>query len=360
MSSSATGGPGVDGSTAAQSAPVRAPVTLRDVAARAGVHPSTASRALNLATRPSVNAATAARVLDAAKALGYRPNSLARGLRTNRTFTIGMVVPDLTNPLFPPIARGLEDRLNEHGYQLILANTDDDDAKEQAVLEVMSTRRVDGLVLATARPSHPSLGDLAASHAPIVLVNRGSDEDVSSVTGDDHAGVGLAVRHLVELGHRRIGFVGGTRATPTGLARYQSFTAWVESEGLGLDPELVAFADTFTEEEGAAAFAELLDRGAAFTAVVTGNDLIALGVYDVARARGLRVPEDVSVVGYNDIPFCENFHPPLTTIRVPHRQIGVKAAELILAAVEDPDATTVSVRLQPSLVVRGSTARRDG
>jgi LacI family transcriptional regulator len=334
------------------------PVTLRDVATRARVHPSTASRALNLATRSSVSAATAARVLDAATSLGYRPNSLARGLRTNRTFTIGMVVPDLTNPLFPPIARGLEDRLNEHGYQLILANTDDDDAKEQAVLAMMSTRRVDGLVLATARPSHPTLGDLAAAHAPIVLVNRGSDEAVSSVTGDDHAGVGLAVRHLVELGHERIAFVGGSRATPTGLARYQSFMAWSESEGVGFDPQLVAFAESFTERSGASAFAELLDRGAAFSAVVTGNDLIALGVYDVARERGLRIPEDVSVVGYNDIPFCENFHPPLTTIRIPHRQIGVKAAELILAAVEDPDATMVSLRLAPTLVTRESTARR--
>jgi LacI family transcriptional regulator len=338
----------------------RAPATLREVAARAQVHPSTASRALNRETRSSVSAVTAARVLDAARALDYRPNSLARGLRTNRTFTIGMVVPDLTNPLFPPIARGLEDRLNEHGYQLILANTDDDDAKEQAVLEVMSNRRVDGLVLATARASHPVLGELAAAHAPIVLVNRGSDEDVSSVTGDDHAGVGLAVRHLVELGHRRIGFVGGSRSTPTGLTRYQSFTAWIESEGVGFDPELVVFADTFTEDAGAAAFAELLDRGVEVTAVVAGNDLIALGVYDVARARSLRVPEDVSVIGYNDIPFCDNFHPPLTTIRVPLRQIGVKAAELILDAVENTEATMVSVALQPTLVVRESTARRIG
>jgi LacI family transcriptional regulator len=355
------GGPDLDGSPVEVGAvPVRAPVTLRDVAARAQVHPSTASRALNRETRASVSAATASRVLDAARALDYRPNSLARGLRTNRTFTIGMVVPDLTNPLFPPIARGLEDRLNEQGYQLILANTDDDDAKEQAVLEMMSTRRVDGLVLATARASHPVLGALAASQAPIVLVNRGSDEDVSSVTGDDHAGIGLAVKHLVELGHRRIAFVGGSRATPTGLARYQSFTAWIESEGVGFDPTLVAFAGTFTEDEGAEAVAQLLDGGAEFTAVVTGNDLIALGVYDVARARGLRVPEDISVVGYNDIPFCENFHPPLTTIRVPLRQIGEQAAELILAAVEDPGATMVSVRLQPTLVVRESTARHDG
>jgi LacI family transcriptional regulator len=333
------------------------PVTLRDVASEAGVHPSTASRALNPATSSSVSLVTAARVRDAAEALGYRPNSLARSLRTNRTHTVGMVVPDLTNPLFPPIARGIEDRLGKAGYTLILANTDHDDTKERAVVETLTSRRVDGLVLATARRDHPLLEELLAEHFPIVLVNRSSDQiRISSVTGDDHAGIGLAVRHLAALGHRRIAFVGGTREAPTGLVRYQSFISWMESEGLHFDPELVAFAESFREETGAAAFAELLDRGADFTGVVTGNDLIALGCYDVARERGLSVPGVFSVVGYNDIPFCENFHPPLTSIRIPHYEIGVKAAELLLAGIGDPTAVPVSMRLPSTLVVRESTA----
>ena len=333
-------------------------VTLRDVAARAGVHPSTASRALNARTHDAVNPATVERVRAAAVTLGYRPNSLARSLRTKRTLTIGMVVPDLTNPLFPPIARGIEDRLNDAGYTLILANTDDDSDREHAVLEALSGRRIDGLVLATARRTSRTVDEVRAAGLPVVLVNRGSDDPgVSSVTGDDHTGIGLAVRHLLELGHRRIAYVGGSTEAPTGLVRYQSFVSWMQSAAEAeFDSDLVALATSFREETGAEAFAELLARGVEFTAAVTGNDLIALGCYDVARERGLRVPADISVVGYNDIRFCDKFDPPLTTIRIPLYQVGVKAAELMLEAISTPDPTPVSVRLSPSLVVRSSTA----
>jgi LacI family transcriptional regulator len=338
------------------------PVTLRDVAARAGVHPSTASRALNARARGAVNTATIERVRSAAAELGYRPNSLARSLRTKRTYTIGMVVPDLTNPLFPPIARGIEDRLTEGGYTLILANTDDDAAREHSVIEALTARRIDGLVLATARRSSTTVEEVSRSALPVVLVNRGSDDPgVSSVTGDDHAGIGLAVRHLAGLGHRRIAFVGGSTETPTGLARYQSFVSWMQSDdALEFDAELIAVASSFREETGAEAFVELLDRRVPFTAAVTGNDLIALGCYDVARGRGLRVPDDFSIVGYNDLRFSDKFDPPLTTIRIPLYQVGVKAAELMVEAIGNPQATPVSLRLSPQLVVRGSTAPLPG
>ncbi|MPZ87656.1 MAG: substrate-binding domain-containing protein [Nitriliruptorales bacterium] len=333
------------------------PITLRDVAEQASVHPSTASRALNSRTRDMVNPATVARVLEVARELGYQPNSLARGLKMNQTFTVGMLVPDLTNPLFPPIVRGIEDRLNEQGYTLVLANTDNDDGKERAIISAMGTRRVDGLILATARREYPLLDEILAGDLRVVLVNRAVDNPaVPSVVGDDHAGVGFAVRHLVELGHRRIAHVAGTQAVTTGLARYQSFVSWMQSLDLELDRDLVVFADWFQEQSGARAFAELLDRGRDFTAVVAANDLIALGCYDVLTERGLRVPEDVSVIGYNDIPFSDKFNPPLTTIRIPHYAMGVRGAELLLEAIDDPDATPVSMRLSPSLVIRASTA----
>lgn len=335
---------------------LRTPVTLREVAARAGVHPSTASRALNERTRPTVNTATAARVALAAKKLGYQPNSLARGLRTKRTLTVGMLLPDLTNPLFPPIVRGIEDRLGARGYTLILANTDNNAAKERALLDVMAARRVDGLILATARRQSPIFENVFASGMPVVLVNRTTDNAaVASVAGDDHAGIGLAVRHLVSLGHRRIAFVGATRAVSTGLGRYQSFLSWIQSEGLEVDHELIVFAEWFKEEPGAAAFRELLDRKRDFTAVVAGNDLIALGCYEVVRELGLRVPADISVVGYNDIPFSDKFSPPLTTVRSQDYQIGFNAAGLLLDSIDGVDVSAVSLRLTPTLVVREST-----
>ncbi len=335
------------------------PVRLRDVAALARVHPSTASRALNPVVRSTVNPATVARVVSAARKLGYQPNALARGLRLNRTFTIGMLIPDLTNPLFPPIARGIEDRLARDGYALVLANTSDSEAKERAIVELIGKRRVDGLLLATAERTYPLLDELRESGVPVVLINRVPDNPpVSSVVGDDHAGIGLGVRHLVSLGHRRIAFVGGTRSVSTGLHRYQAFLSWMQSEGLDPDPSLIAIASWFRKKPGQESCGKLLDEGAKFTAIVAGNDLLALGCYAALRERGLSVPDDVSVVGYNDIPFSSEFAPPLTTIRIPHYEIGVEAAELILDAMA-PEAASrppVSLRLAPELIVRESTA----
>jgi LacI family transcriptional regulator, galactose operon repressor len=335
----------------------RTPATLIDVARLADVHASTASRALNVHTRGKVSTATVARVLDAAKRLGYQPNSLARGLKMSRTFTVGMLIPDLTNPLFPPIVRGIEDRLSQDGWTLVIANTDNDDDKERSLLDAMTARRVDGLILATARRRYPLLDEILASAVPVVLVNRVTDNPtVPSVLADDHAGIGMAVRHLASLGHRRIAHVGGTRSVSTGLTRYQSFISWLQSEGLEVDDRRIVLATWFNEDRGAAAAEELLSRDVDFTAAVCGNDLIALGLYDVLRARNLRIPEDISVIGYNDIPFNDKFSPPLTSIRLPHYDIGWKAAELLLEVIGDPERSPVAVRLRPELVVRGSTA----
>lgn len=330
--------------------------TLRDVALAAQVHPSTASRALNERTRTMVNATTVSRVLAAADALGYQPNALARGLKSNETMTVGMLVPDLTNPLFPPIARGLEDRCTRDGYTVLVANTDNDRDKERRILEVMARRRVDGLVVATAQRDD-RLRDVVLRDYPVVFVNRTADDPaIPSVAGDDHAGIGLAVGHLADLGHRHIAHLAGPATVSTGLIRQQSFTTWMSGRGLHVRPELLERCDWFTQQAGAAAFARLLDRGTPFTAVVAANDLVALGCYDVAAERGIRIPEDLSVVGYNDIPFTDRFDPPLTSIRIPHYQIGVRAAELLLASIRGADNRGVAVRLLPELRVRRSTA----
>ena len=332
-------------------------VRLRDVADMAGVHPSTASRALNERSRSLVNEQTVVRVLEAARTLGYQPNSLARGLKTNQTFTVGMLLPDLTNPLFPPIVRGVEDTLGAGDYTVILGNTDNDADKEVAILQTMLNRRVDGLIVASARRSASHIAQLGDSGLPVVLVNRSSDDaQLPSVSGDDHAGIGLAVRHLASLGHKKIAHVGGPQDLSTGLARYQSFVAWMQSEGLDPDPRLIVFSEWFHEAPGAIAAAELFDRGVAFTAIVAANDLLAIGCYDVLAERGLRVPEDVSVIGYNDMPFSDKFDPPLTTIHIPHYMIGVRAAEVLMELMAEHDVGGQALRLTPTLVARASTA----
>lgn len=342
--------------------PVQTP-TLRDVAEAAGVHPATASRALNPATRGLVNADTARRVIKVAESLGYRPNPIARGLKTAKSGTVGLVIPDLTNPLFPPIVRGIEDVLEPAGYSGLIVSTDNDPQRERQQIESLRSRQVEGLIVATALLDHPLLAQLKREGVPMVMVNRRPEGmDVPSITPDDAAGIELAVRHLAELGHTRIAHLAGPVRTSTGMIRARAFRSTVRDLGLDDDPGLFATCDFWSEEAGAAALRELLDRGEQFTAIVAGNDLIALGCYDVFAERGLRCPADISVVGFNDMPFLDKLQPPLTTIAVPHQQIGAEAARLLLDAIADPDRPARSVLLPLSLVVRGSTApptRRD-
>jgi LacI family transcriptional regulator len=333
--------------------------TLRDVAQVAGVHPATASRALNPQTRPLVNADTARKVLRAAESLGYQPNPIARSLKTARTTTVGMVIPDLTNPLFPPIVRGAEDVLASAGYNAWIANTDNDPKREEAQIESLRSRQVEGLIIATARRDHPLLTRLHEQRVPMVLVNRRVDNlELPQVSADDAVGIELAVAHLAALGHRRVAHLAGPQDTSTGVARARAFRHSVRDHGLADDPALVVECAYWSEEDGAAGVRRLLDAGAEFTAIVGGNDLLALGCYDVFAERGLRCPEDVSLVGFNGMPFLDKMRPPLTTVSIPHYELGVEAARLLLDAIEEPDRTPRSVLLAPSLVVRSSTAPR--
>ncbi len=332
-------------------------LTLRDVADAAGVHPATASRALNPATRGLVNADTARRVIKVAEHLGYRPNPIARGLKTSKSSTVGLVIPDLTNPLFPPIVRGIEDVLEPAGYSGLIVNTDNDPQREHAQIELLRSRQVEGLIVATALIDHPLLGRLQREGVPMVMVNRRPDGiDVPSITPDDAAGIELAVAHLVDLGHTRIGHLAGPATTSTGVERRKAFLNAARDRGLDADPALVITCESWTEESGAVALRQLLASRPDVTAVVAGNDLIALGCYDVFAERGIVCPRDISVVGFNDMPFLDKLAPPLTTISIPHQQIGAEAARMLLDAIAEPERAARSVRLPLALVVRGSTA----
>jgi len=332
-------------------------VTLRDVARHAGVHPATASRALNNATRSLVNEATAQRVLQVAEELGYRPNPIARGLKTNRSTTVGVLLPDLTNPLFPPIVRGIEDRLAEDGYTAVLANTDNDPTKERLHFEIMRSRQVEGFILATAERDDPLIDDLMSSDAPMVMVNRTvENERAHAVVADDRLGSRLAVDHLVALGHTQIAHIMGPERLSTARNRLEGFLAGMRQHVVDADDDLIEIAGAFTEVEGARAFRRLLDRKAKFTAVYAANDLLALGCFDIMEEKGIGCPDEVSVVGYNDIPFMDKLRPALTTIRVHQYEIGVHAANLLLARLENPHAPPQTLMLKPELIVRDSTA----
>jgi LacI family transcriptional regulator len=332
-------------------------VTLREVADVAGVHPGTASRALNAETRALVNEATARRVLRAADELGYRPNPMARGLKTNRSYTVGVLIPDLMNPLFPPIVRGIQDRLEEAGYTPLIANTDNDPKRERIDFERLRARQVDGFITATARRNDDLLTEVAGFDTPVVLVNRRLEQPVlPSVVGDDRAGMRLAIEHLADLGHERIAYLAGPQQVSTGYLRYEGFLETMSDRGLDSDPELIRFGDAFTEVEGMRLCRALLEGGAPPTAIAAGNDLVALGCYDVFEERGIRCPEKISVVGFNDMPFADRFDPPLTTVRLPHYDIGARAAELLIELQGEVQAPPPQIQLAPEFVARSSTA----
>jgi LacI family transcriptional regulator len=332
-------------------------VTIREVARLADVHPGTVSRALNHQTRGLVNQETAARVLAAADELGYRPNTMARGLKTNRSMTIGVLIPDLTNPLFPPIVLGIDARLTPDGYTPLLVNTGSDPARERASIEAMLARQVDGFIAATARLDVEPLAMAIAGGLPVVLVNRTfEDGSISACTVDDRAGSELAARHMIELGHERIGYVAGPQNVSTGHRRYLGFTAAMEAAGLAVPPERVRFAGAFTEEAGAHAGAEVLRADPSVTAIITANDRLAIGCYDTLTLEGLSCPDDVSIVGFNDMMFIDRLRPPLSSVRVPQREIGYGAADLLLEQLMKEDTAPREVMLDPVLVLRGSTA----
>src|SRR6204780_683601 len=256
------------------------PATLRDVAAAARVPPPTPPRALTPEPRLLVSEDPARRVTAAAVKLGYRPNPVARSLRTRRANTVGVLIPDLNNPLFPPIVRGLEDKLAAAGYVALIGNTDADAGRERVIFEQMRARHVDGFVLATATLHDRLLAEAAAAELPVVLMNRLSqDYSFSSVSVDNEQGARRAVTHPARLGHTRIGHIAGPQEASTGVGRLRGFRDGMASHGLEVDEDLIAYAAKYTVEEGTRCCTELLARHPDITAVAAGNDMLAVGCY---------------------------------------------------------------------------------
>lgn len=334
-------------------------VTLKDVARLAGVHPGTASRALSSDPKMKllVNAETAKRVRKIARELNYEPDPAAQSLKTRKSQTVGVLIPDLTNPLFPPMIRGLEDCLAESGLVVLLGNTDDDRDRQRMVINGMLSRRVDALVLATARRKDPEIVNLGDHGIPIVLINRVVENHaVPSVSADDVAGIKTAVAHLVELGHRRIAHLAGPQDLSTGANRLMGYYAGMESAGLEVTKDMVVYADSFSFAEGVKRCKELMQKSLRPTAMVVSNDMLAIGCYQGLEELGLRCPDDVSIVAFNDAPFSDRLAPPLTSVSFAHYQVGFEAAQLVIDRIQSPQSPTKIILLPPELVVRKSTS----
>ncbi len=337
---------------------MRKRVTLKDVAQAVGVHVSTVSRALDPKTRHLITSEVADEILKASERLDYRQNAAAYSLKTNRTRTIGVVLPDITNPIFPPIIRGVEDALAAHNYIAILANTDSNLSREEGITRTLRARGVDGLILASVEREDEAVTRLAQEGLAVVTVNRQVDDaNVSSIAHDEDDGIRRVLAHLVALGHREIANIAGPQSLSTGEARYRAFERHRAGLGCGPDPGLVAFAEVFNEPEGERCAEALLDGGRPFTALVCSNDLLAVGATAALRRRGFACPEDVSITGYNDMPLVDRLYPPLTTIRIQQYRAGFEAAELLLELIQtQPDLRRPRhIVLPVELIVRGST-----
>jgi LacI family transcriptional regulator len=340
--------------TAGGTRPARpAAVTLYDVAARAGVHYATASRALQPSTRHLVNDETAVRVLDAAAALGYRPNNAAASLRTRRTRTAGLLVPDLTDPLIPPLVRGAEDVLTAAGYMVMLASTDNDTSRESHLLNQMRCCRVDGLILAgnTARPglvtsaAQSRLPGVVAGHAP-------HDRALPSAAADTAHAAKLIMGLVAARGHRAIACITAPGAP---IGQEELLTA-ARARGLQTPACLTVPARELTVEAGRKRTQYLLTTGVRFTAVVTSSDVLAAGSCQALAEASRPCPASISVTGAGDIPLAASLFPALTTVRLPQYAVGAAAARLLLEQLSEPAAAPAPVRLPAELITRGSVA----
>ncbi|CAN5847778.1 LacI family DNA-binding transcriptional regulator [soil metagenome] len=334
--------------------------TIYDVSELAGVSASTVSRTFS---RPEmISDATREKVFAAAKQLGYRPNTLAGSLTTKRTLLIGLLTTDIQNPFVASLARGVQDGIALKRYLSIICSTDGDAVRELDLLEEMLARGVDGFILTPPFDGpDPSVGallrDLPARGVPVVFIGH-QNEDSSSdfATSGAKNGEVEAVNHLISLGHSRIGFIGGYYTRGIGVGRWRGYREALQVHGLAPIPELELETDT-TSESGSIAMNTLLNLSEPPTAVVTVNDLVAIGALDACREQGIEVPNQMSIIGFDDILIASLVTPPLTTVAQPAYELGRTAAKLILNRLHTPDLPAQQIVLGCKLIVRGTTAR---
>lgn len=325
--------------------------TLKDIARVTGFSTATVSRALN--DSPLISERTRCCIQKAAHELGYSKNAVASGLSRGNLSAIGLIVSDITNPFYAEVARGVEDAAQRHGYGVILCNADENAAKEASYARFLWTHRVGGVILASSRLNDPVVRQLQ-QRCPLVLLSRiPYDTAVNFVVSDDLGGGRLATEHLIRQGHRRIAFVGGPVEVAPSWLRYQGYLQALKAHELPLRKPWVRFGE-FTLESGKRLTQALLRQKRRPTAIFAANDLLALGAWAAAQAAGLAVPQDLAVVGYDNIPLGALPQIELTTVAQPLRRMGQLAAEVLFRAIERPQAPPVQRVLPPKLVIRRS------
>lgn len=336
--------------------PPSAVPTVRDVAARAGVSTATVSRVL--AGARGVQPELVNRVRQAARELRYRPNRIARHLRTRQTHTVGVLMPDIENPFFTNLVGGIDELLQAAGYSLLLANYNESADRERVLLNTLRAEGVAGIIFACSDAPAAEYGELAAACLPLVGISRiPPGVAVDLVTVSNAEGARSAVEHLLALGHRRIAFINGPRAVSTARERQAGFEAAFQCAGLAVPRDLIVYAD-FRHAGGRDAMQSLLALVERPSAVFVGSNLMTLGALQSIREAGLKVPSDISIAGFDDMPWAISLDPPLTVVAQPSREVGINAARLLLDRISDPGRPPRHVVLDTRLIVRASTEPR--
>ncbi len=330
--------------------------TMKDIARLAGVSTSTVSHVINKSR--FVSDEIAERVNNAAQQLNYAPSALARSLKMNRTKTIGMLVTTSTNPFFGEVVKGVERSCYHQGYNLILCNTEGDNQRMKASINTLLQKRVDGLLLMCSTLEGERL-DVFDRYPdiPIVVMDWGPILFASDKIQDNSLQGGyMAAKHLIECGHKEIGCITGPLIRHQAQMRYEGYKRALAEAGIAINPDWIVESD-FECEGGYQAFEKLYERGKLPSALFVCNDMMAMGVIQAASQRGLRVPDDLSLIGYDDVHIAKFMTPALTTIHQPKYRLGKAAVDTLLYRLENPDTTAQVVQLEPTLVVRNSVRK---
>ena len=325
-------------------------VTLEEIARATGFSVPTVSRALSNPDYP-LSAATRQRINDVARQMGYTPNLTARSLRTDQSNTIGIIVDDILSPFAQRILRGIQDYLKQYNYLNLIINSDWYPEVEQEAINTLLGRPVDGIIFVENAHLKDN-GVLQRSHKPYVFVHRFIGEKMTnSIVPDNYDGVVQAIRHLVSLGHRRIGYINGPDGYPVAEERLEAYKAELAAQNLSYDPALVDQGD-WEYEGGYKAAAHLLKLKQLPTAIFVANDLMALGAIDAIQEAGLNVPKDLAIVGYDNRDFTSIMHPKITTVSIPAYEMGKLAAKFLLKQVRDGRQEMDEIKVKGQLFVR--------
>lgn len=326
-------------------------VTIVDIANKIGVSYTTVSRALN--GKKGVGEKTRKRIIEEAERQGYQPNAIARGLVSKSTNTIGLIIPDITNPFFPEVARGVEDASREAGYNVFLCNSNWDRDQERSCLEALRQNRVDGLIINPNSLSNVEF--IEKMGIPVVYLNTRIDEGESTYVGVDNVqGAQMATEHLIQCGYKRIAFVGGTIRSYSNNNRLKGYLTALEKQGMEKDSDLI-MNGRFETESGYELTKRLFQLPNPPDAVFAGNDIIALGVMQYAQERRLNIPDDFGIIGFDDIYASSLPQIMLSTVAMPKTFLGKKAFEMLLDKIHSEESSTAQYVIKPKLVIRKTT-----